>query len=180
MSNAWETTIEDVQNVTLMSSAFPVNEDVAKNVLTQLDLAAIEKAALRGNDMEKQTEYAYEEIATQLAKIQDRKEKQRAKEIQILELLGYEVVDMTPKMRKALKKGKVICPHDTEDVKLVDIGFLERDILHDQCKKDYIMHRSHYETDDESSPVSFYSCSCFPPVAWLLPADGTIIEMDYC
>jgi hypothetical protein len=44
-------------------------EEMAQALMAELDSAAIEKAALRGDDMETQTRYALEEIAQQLTGI---------------------------------------------------------------------------------------------------------------
>ena len=65
MSAAFEITSDDVRNV-MEANGHPVNESIAeklfKDVITPED-GRIEKAALYGNEMEGQTEYAYQEIA---------------------------------------------------------------------------------------------------------------------
>ena len=65
MSTAFEITSEDVRNV-MEANGRPVNESTAeklfKDTITPED-GRIEKAALYGNEMEEQTEYAYQEIA---------------------------------------------------------------------------------------------------------------------
>ncbi len=65
MSNAWETTLDDVENVLtqkfgggFMESTGQIHED--------LDHSKIEDAALHGNDMDEQTGYAHEEIEKQI------------------------------------------------------------------------------------------------------------------
>jgi hypothetical protein len=63
MSNAWETTDEDVLNVL---NSMGKKDSSAEDVLSNLDHYKIERAALKGNDLETQTEYAYEEIKRQL------------------------------------------------------------------------------------------------------------------
>lgn len=70
MSNAWETTSEDVLTV-LEANGISVSVDMEEHKLDeivdfQLDHDAIEKSALNGTDMETQTEYAYAEIKAQL------------------------------------------------------------------------------------------------------------------
>ena len=65
MSLAWETTTDDIQNV-LSKMECSVDENKALLILGDIDTDAVEKAALYGNDMETQTEYAYEEIKKQL------------------------------------------------------------------------------------------------------------------
>jgi hypothetical protein len=65
MSLAWETTIEDLENV-LRRLGMPQQPAVVKTLYDQLDFAAIEKAALYGDSMEEQTEFAYKEIEHQL------------------------------------------------------------------------------------------------------------------
>lgn len=62
-----------------MSLAFEITEEDIKNVLSRnksggdpqlilpyLDMGAVEKAALYGDDIDDQTEYAYQEIERQL------------------------------------------------------------------------------------------------------------------
>lgn len=65
MSNAWETTTEDVLNV-VHSMGKKLKENEADEILNNLDQFAIEDAALNGNDIEEQTDYAYDEIKRQL------------------------------------------------------------------------------------------------------------------
>jgi hypothetical protein len=65
MSHAWETTVEDVQNV-LRGMGMPGDEKSAQNVHRSLDMTAIEKAALHGDNMDRQTEYACQEIKRQI------------------------------------------------------------------------------------------------------------------
>jgi hypothetical protein len=57
---AFEVTPEDVQQVMNCS------EEEAEKLFDRLDLYAVEKAALYGNDIEEQTQYAYTEIKQQL------------------------------------------------------------------------------------------------------------------
>ena len=65
MSSAWETTVEDVQNV-LKKMGKTCTEEQADQIHSSLDHQEIERSALQGNDMETQTEYAYEEINRQI------------------------------------------------------------------------------------------------------------------
>lgn len=65
MSNAWETTTDDVLNV-VHNMGKKLQDNEAEEILNNLDQFAIEDAALNGNDIETQTEYAYEEIEKQL------------------------------------------------------------------------------------------------------------------
>lgn len=65
MSFAWETTVEDVQNV-LRRMKMPNDEKSAQNIHRSLNMVAIEKAALRGDDIDQQTDYAYQEIKNQI------------------------------------------------------------------------------------------------------------------
>jgi hypothetical protein len=62
MSIAFEITPEDVQNV-LHKNNKKADPDT---LYALLDTAAVEKAALYGNDIEEQTQYAYDEIERQL------------------------------------------------------------------------------------------------------------------
>ena len=62
MSLAFEITEEDIQNVLTRNKA----EGNPNAILDLLDMAAIEKAALYGDDIDDQTEYAYQEIEKQL------------------------------------------------------------------------------------------------------------------
>lgn len=65
MSIAWETTLEDVENV-LRRMGRNLRPESVRVLYEDLDQAAIEKAALYGDSMEEQTEYAYDEIERQL------------------------------------------------------------------------------------------------------------------
>jgi hypothetical protein len=68
MSNAWETTEDDIINV-LHGMGNAVVDDyqgTAGYVHGNLNHDAVEKAALHGNDMDTQTKYAYEEIERQI------------------------------------------------------------------------------------------------------------------
>lgn len=65
MSNAWETTDEDIINV-LHTMNIKNPEIFVEHVITKLDLFKVEKAALKGNDIDEQTNYAYEEIKEQI------------------------------------------------------------------------------------------------------------------
>ena len=65
MSNAWETTDEDVINV-VREMGYVANEHAVKHILDNIDHTEIEKAALHGNDMDEQTRYAYDEIKRQI------------------------------------------------------------------------------------------------------------------
>jgi len=65
MSMAWETTLEDVENV-LRRMGRKLRPESVRVLYEDLDQATIEKAALYGDSMEKQTEYAYDEIERQL------------------------------------------------------------------------------------------------------------------
>lgn len=70
MSLAWETTDEDVANVLSRlhpSRTYTVKETI--QILGNLDHNKIEKAALYGNDIDEQTNYAYDEIEKQLKKM---------------------------------------------------------------------------------------------------------------
>lgn len=61
---AWETTVEDVENVLRQLG---MDEVDASEVLDTLDVEAVAKAALRsGVEMEEQTEGAYAEIKRQI------------------------------------------------------------------------------------------------------------------
>ena len=73
MSNAWEVTNEDVRtalSINGVSSATFFDEDefdeFVDECMGELDFAVIENEALRGNDMDEQTEYALEAIQEQL------------------------------------------------------------------------------------------------------------------
>ena len=65
MSNAWETTEDDVLNV-VHKMGKKLKSGEAEEILFELDQFAIEDAALAGNDIESQTNYAYEEIEKQI------------------------------------------------------------------------------------------------------------------
>jgi hypothetical protein len=65
MSTAFEITSEDVRSVMEINGR-PVDEATAEKLLHDViapEDGRIEKAALYGNEMEEQTEYAYQELA---------------------------------------------------------------------------------------------------------------------
>lgn len=72
MSNAFEITVEDVESVLRSNSLAVANtngksfESIANEVFGNLDFVLIEKAALYGDDLDGQTDYANDEIARQL------------------------------------------------------------------------------------------------------------------
>ena len=61
MSNAWETTLEDVKIVLDQSGSNRDPKEVF-DILDNEDLYRIEESALEGDDMDEQTFYAYEMI----------------------------------------------------------------------------------------------------------------------
>ena len=72
MSMAWETTTEDVLNVLEQNGVtvyVDMEEGKIEEIHSALDMDAIEKAALYGDDMDDQIKYAYCEIQTQLVEL---------------------------------------------------------------------------------------------------------------
>jgi hypothetical protein len=67
MGMAFEITVEDVMTVSTSRTNTPLTEYQAEIIFNQLDHDAIERAALHGDDMDTQIEYAYEEIRNQLS-----------------------------------------------------------------------------------------------------------------
>ena len=66
MSNAWETTFDDIENV-LNRMGYKGNDEVlTRRILGDLDHNEIEAAALHGDAIEDQTDYAYDEIERQI------------------------------------------------------------------------------------------------------------------
>lgn len=65
MSSAWEVTDEDVRTV-LDRMGMSSDEGMVERVLSNLDMDAVEKAALHGDDMSDQIDYAYVEIEDQI------------------------------------------------------------------------------------------------------------------
>lgn len=65
MSNAWETTTEDVLNVIHDMGRKATSEKV-EEIMEELDQFSIEDAALNGDSLDEQTRYAYEEIKRQI------------------------------------------------------------------------------------------------------------------
>ena len=63
MSNAWETTVEDVKYVLRWMNRNPDNAD---EIHDQLNMGEIEKEALRANDMDEQIIRANNEIQLQI------------------------------------------------------------------------------------------------------------------
>ena len=66
MSNAWETTVEDVLNICNMRLNMGLSEESAEIILSDLNHKAIEDAALYGEDINEQTCNAYDEIELQI------------------------------------------------------------------------------------------------------------------
>jgi hypothetical protein len=65
MSLAWETTNEDVATVLRVHNV-NLRQNKLEEVSTNLDFDAIEQAALAGDEIDEQTNYAYQEIEDQL------------------------------------------------------------------------------------------------------------------
>lgn len=71
-SMAYEVTEEDVENVLRRNSLRVSNtkgkpfEAMASEIFEHLDVSLIEDAALKGDDLNEQTDYAYDEITRQL------------------------------------------------------------------------------------------------------------------
>ena len=68
MSLAWETTTDDVLIVLVRMNIHPRPEQV-NAIHESLDVASIESAALHGDEMEEQTDNAYEEIQRQVTRL---------------------------------------------------------------------------------------------------------------
>jgi len=67
MSYAWETTTEDVRRVLdNMQEGADLTDEQVDEIHTRLDHDAIEKAALYGDDMLEQCDYADKEIEEQI------------------------------------------------------------------------------------------------------------------
>jgi hypothetical protein len=62
---AFEVTIDDILNV-YQERGTKVSVSLAQAVMDDLDFDLIEEAALLGDDIEEQTDFAYEEIKRQL------------------------------------------------------------------------------------------------------------------
>jgi hypothetical protein len=65
MSNAWDTTTDDVLNV-LHNMGKKVSSNQLDTIFEDLDFFAIESAALKGNDLDEQCNLAYDDIKRQL------------------------------------------------------------------------------------------------------------------
>ena len=63
MSNAWETTVDDV--ITVLEK-MGENTSKANEIFNDLDFDTIEEAALYGDEMDEQIEYAHKEIQEQV------------------------------------------------------------------------------------------------------------------
>lgn len=69
MSNAWETTSDDVANV-LKKNGMDFEDELLEEIIDfQIDHELVEASALYGEDMDEQVKFAYEEIEAQLKKI---------------------------------------------------------------------------------------------------------------
>lgn len=75
-NNAYQATEEDVENVLRSNSLSVANtngksfESIANEVFGNLDFDLIEQAALFGDDLDEQTDYANDEIARQLREME--------------------------------------------------------------------------------------------------------------
>lgn len=65
MSNAWETTADDILNV-VHQMGKKANTAAIEHIMENLDHFKIEDAALKSNDIDEQTNLAYEEIKRQI------------------------------------------------------------------------------------------------------------------
>lgn len=65
MSLAWETTVEDLENV-LSRMGRSLRPESLRVLYEELDQGAIERAALSGDGMDEQVKYAYDEIERQM------------------------------------------------------------------------------------------------------------------
>lgn len=67
-TSAFEITVEDVMQVCSENDK-EVSYEEAEKLYDQLDLVKVTEAALHGDEMEQQTDYAYEEIKRQLKEL---------------------------------------------------------------------------------------------------------------
>jgi hypothetical protein len=65
MSMAWETTVDDI-NTVLQAHGKYVHQTELDEYLDKVDCDDVEAAALAGDDMDEQTNYAYQSIEEQL------------------------------------------------------------------------------------------------------------------
>ena len=69
MSNAWETTRDDIANV-LKKNGIDFNDELLDEIRDfQIDHELVEASALYGQSMDEQVKFAYEDIECQLKKI---------------------------------------------------------------------------------------------------------------
>lgn len=66
MGLAFGISVDDVAAVLASHGVSQITEDELNNLFESLDEVRVEKAALYGNDMDEQTNYAHAEIAVQL------------------------------------------------------------------------------------------------------------------
>ena len=66
MATAFGISVDDVENVLQKHGVTHATEDELINLLESLDVGRVEKAALAGDDMDEQTNYAMDDIALQL------------------------------------------------------------------------------------------------------------------
>jgi hypothetical protein len=66
MSLAFEITAEDIQIALSHNLQLQCDSEVAEKLLDEIDVEKIERAALRGDDLEDQTLYAHEAIVNEL------------------------------------------------------------------------------------------------------------------
>ncbi len=69
LSYAWEVTVDDVL-IGLERKGFLVTWEQADKIHDMIDLVEMEEAALRGDDMDEQTEYAQEEFYNQILDVE--------------------------------------------------------------------------------------------------------------
>lgn len=106
----------------------------------------------------------------------------RADEIKLIRLMGGKVVPFSKDMRKALKKGEVVCPHgNSGEVRHIEYESVERGVL-GVNEGGIVEVQSHFDCEGSGEALHF-TCACTDcykehqgGLHWFLPAN---INVEY-
>jgi hypothetical protein len=69
MDIAFEITVEDIQTALFSKKQIDINDEQANDFYQNLNIDEIERSALFGNDIDEQTEFAFQSIVEQLEEL---------------------------------------------------------------------------------------------------------------
>jgi HSP90 family molecular chaperone len=70
MNTAFEITVEDIQSALFSKKEIEISDEQANDFYQNIDTDEVERSALFGNDMEEQTEFAFQSIIEQLEELE--------------------------------------------------------------------------------------------------------------